>query len=490
MSATKKPISFSSPISRRVALRGAGGAALSLPLFNDLISRKAQAQTTTPAFPKRLVVIFTPNGTIPENYFGSGDTTTFNPGSIFSPLTTAHKNDIMVLDGIDMTCANEPGINGDAHGLGMGCMLTGKRLQSGELFKAGMGGPGSGWADNESIDQLIARTVGTMTKFSSLEVAGKRYGGNLWSRMSYKGAAQPIAPEDEPSRAFDRLFGAGATGGGGGTGATAQQRLNMRRKSVLDNVTAELKALGMKLGTDDRTKLQQHEATIAALQKRLMMASTTPGTMTPAMCTPSLMRPAENMQLGTVMANDSGMQTINAAIDKNFPAIVTNFFDIIASALACDLTRVASFIVAPSRSDVVMQWDPLKYTEAHHEVSHFGDAERDSKAKLTRMNQWYAEQIAAFITKLKSIPEGNGTLFSNTIIFWTNELGIGNSHSHTRIPYAILGGGGVFKTGRYVKFNKVPHNRLLLSLAQAMGVNTTVFGDMKYCEGGPLTGLT
>lgn len=487
MSGTKKPISFSAPISRRVVLRGAGGAALSLPLFNDLISRQARAQTATPAYPKRLVVIFTPNGTVPENYFGSGDTTTFTPGSIFSPLTTAHKNDILVLDGIDMSCANEPGINGDAHGLGMGCMLTGKRLQSGELFKAGMGGPGSGWADNESIDQLIARTVGTMTKFSSLEVAGKRYAGNLWSRMSYKGAAQPVAPEDEPLRAFDRLFGAGATGG---TSTTAQQRLLSRRKSVLDNVTAELKALSAKLGTDDRTKLQQHEATIAALQKRLMMSTTMPGTMTPAMCTPMLMKPPADMQLGSVMANDSGMQTINAAIDKNFPDIVTNFFDIIASALACDLTRVASFIVAPSRSDVVMQWDPLNYREAHHEVSHFGDAERDSKAKLTRMNQWYAEQIAKFIAKLKAIPEGNGTLFSNTIIFWTNELGIGNSHSHTRIPYAILGGGGVFKTGRYVKFNRVPHNRLLLSIAQAMGVNVTEFGDKKYCTDGPLTGLT
>jgi hypothetical protein len=485
----KGSISFSSPISRRVVLRGAGGGLLSLPLFNDLVARKARAQSAP--FPKRLVVIFTPNGTIAEGFWGSNSATGTNwtPGSIFTPLM-AHKNDIIVMDGIDMSAAQEAG-NGDAHGLGMGCMLTGKKLQSGEMFKAGMGGPGSGWADNESIDQLIARTVGTMTKFTSIELAGKRYAGNIWSRMSYKGPATPVAPEDEPQRAWDRLFmGLGGTGQPPPDNAAAM-RLNARRKSVLDNVTAELKALGPKLGMSDRMKLQQHEATIAALQQRLTMM---PTTMTPTMptsaCAPPT-RPSMLMQLGDVRANESGMQTINASIDKNFPDIISAHLDITALALACDVTRVASIIVAPSRSDVVMQWSPLNYTEAHHQVSHFGDAEKDSKNKLIKMNQWYAEQIAKFVTKLKSIPEGTGSVFTNTVILWVNELGVGNSHTHTRIPFALIGSaGGYFKTNKFVKYNRVPHNRLLLSVAQAMGVNVTQFGDPKYCTAGALPDLT
>src|SRR5262249_824095 len=161
-------------------------------------------------------------------------------------------------------------------------------------------------------------------------------------------------------------------------------------------------------------------------------------------------------------------------------------------------------IMAPSRSDVVMTW--IKYTgsgyppgggpftESHHEVSHYGDADYDSKNKLTMMNQWYAQQIAAFIDRLKNIPEGSATAFANTVIVWANELGYGNTHSHARIPFMIAGSaGGYFKTGRYVKFpNGTPHNNLLVSVANAVGVtlpNGNIFGDAKFCDG-PLPGLT
>lgn len=470
----KGPITFSSPVSRRVLLRGASGAALALPLLDSLIAKEARAQAAP--LPKRLAIFFSPNGTIPENYFGSGSGATFTLGSIMTPLAV-HKNDLIVLDHIDMTAASQS--QGDAHGVGMGCLLTGKKVQTGSMFVAGMGGPGSGWPDNISIDQQVAQTVGTTTQLASLELAGKRFAGNIWSRMSYKGPANPVAPEDDPQRAFDRLFGTI------GQDTSVATRLNARRKSVLDNVLSELTALSGKVGADDRVKLEEHASTLRDMEMRIANIST--ATSTAGKCMPPA-RPTVTAS-PEVTANSSGMETINASNDKTFPDIIAAHLGLMAGAFACDITRVATLIMSPSRSDVVLSW--LGFTESHHQVSHYGDAENDSKAKLTTMNQWYAQQIANFITKLKSIPEGSGTLFDNTLVVWVNELGIGNVHSHTRIPLMIAGSaGGYFKTGKYVSYpNGTPVNNLLVSIAQAMGVNLTTFGDPAVSKG-PLTGIT
>jgi hypothetical protein len=187
--------------------------------------------------------------------------------------------------------------------------------------------------------------------------------------------------------------------------------------------------------------------------------------------------------------NNAGHEVINAADDVTFPNIVKAQFEMIARSLACDITRVATLMAAPSRSDVVMTW--LGLDKAHHEVSHMG--ETAAATLLTQINGWYAQQISDFITTLKSIPEGTGTVFDNTVILWCNELGLGSSHTHTRVPFLLAGKcGGYFKTGRYLKFpSGTFHNNLLASLSLAMDVPLTdnKFGDPAFCTG-PLSGLT
>jgi hypothetical protein len=77
----------------------------------------------------------------------------------------------------------------------------------------------------------------------------------------------------------------------------------------------------------------------------------------------------------------------------------------------------------------------------------------------------------------------------NTLIVWTNELGKGNSHTLDNIPFVLVGNSLDFRMGRSLKFNKVPHNRLLLSLAHGFGHHIDEFGNPDYCGDGPLTGL-
>ena len=98
---------------------------------------------------------------------------------------------------------------------------------------------------------------------------------------------------------------------------------------------------------------------------------------------------------------------------------------------------------------------------------------------------WLAKRLAE-----TPEPGGDGSLLDHTTILWTNELGEGNSHSHQDIPWVLVGGGLGFRTGRAVQFPGVSHNRLLVSLARAMGHETLAsFGNPDYCGEGPLEGL-
>ena len=136
-----------------------------------------------------------------------------------------------------------------------------------------------------------------------------------------------------------------------------------------------------------------------------------------------------------------------------------------------------------------MTWEGI--TEGHHALSHEGDDNADAQDKLTRINIWYANQFAYLVNKLKSIPEGDGTLLDNTVVLRTNELGKGNSHTRNDIPYVLAGScGGYFNTGRYVFYRDSliaddgpAHNNMLLSLCAAMDVPTSTFGLPEFCDG-------
>ena len=472
MSATRRQnrARTSSAPSRRVFLRSAAGAGLALPLLNDLVPGQANA-AGAPGFPKRLVILFSPNGTNQADFFGPGDTKTLTLGPILQPLAS-HKNDLLVLDGLDELAATAS--PGDPHGVGIGCLLTGKKLQSGTLFSSLTGGAGSGWPDNISIDQLIAQSI-SATPLRSLELAGKRSASNLWSRLSYRGPADPVTPEDDPQRAWDRLF--------------SQPRLFGHRKKILDNVRKELSALGAKLSGDDAKKLQQHLDAVTSLQARV---GGVPQIKVPP-------RPTVT-PTSTVVASASGQQEANAANDVDFPKILRAQLDLVVGALACDLTRVASVIMAPSASNLVPSWltfNGAPISEGHCDLSHASESDSAAQMKLTLINTWYAQQVADFIANLKAVPEGAGSLFDSTLVVWLNELGSGSAHSHTRLPVLLAGSAqGYFKTGRYLKYPSGTYamNDLLVSVANAMGVKPTAtdaslfpyqnqFGDPAFCRG-------
>lgn len=445
-----------SRLSRRGFLTGLGGLALSLPLMEALPSplRWVGAAHAGEGIPKRFVIFWTPNGTVPDAWHPTGTETNFTLSRILEPLAPV-KKDILVIDGLDALSAyNGPG---DAHQRATGQCLTGTELQEGAF--QGASGRSAGWANGISIDQAIANHIGQETRFRSLELGVYVSGANVNSRISYTGPAQPLPPENDPSAVFNRLFST--------TPQTPTQELERiaRRRSVLDSVSQRYKALLPRVSGADRIKLEAHLASIREIEQRLDAGT---GRVCAPPGKPGVMDPKE--------------------ID-NVPALGKLQMDLLVAALSCDLTRVASLMWMNSATDKTYPW--LGVHEAHHELAHAGDSDLHAKESLTKIYRWYAEQFAYLVAKLGSVPEGNGTLLDHTLVLWVSEHSKGNSHDRRQLPYVAAGrAGGQVRSGRLLKLNgEVPHNNLWTSCLNLFGVEAQTFGNPAYCTG-PLSGLS
>jgi len=438
--------------SRRAILRGAFGTALALPWLESLVSRRARAQAA--AFPTRFVVMFSPNGTIPGAWTPTGTETSFTLSPILSPLAP-HQDKLVVIQGVD-----QRGGGGDGHQNGIGGMLTGQVLNSGPF--AGMGSAPAGWPNGPSVDQRIAEVIGTTTKLRSLELGVQVGSADNWGRMIYRAANQPLPPEDNPAQVYDKVFG-DLHGD-----PTVLAALRARRKSILDTVGAQYTRIEAQLGAADRVRLDQHLTAVREIEARLTTPFVPP----------------------TMVCQDPAAPAAATTANDAFPAIGATQLDLLVMALACDITRVASLQWSRSVSQVRFTWLPSPIAAAHHDLSHRPDNDAIAVDNLTRINTWYASQMAALMTKMKAVPEGDGTLLDHTLILWANELAIGNVHSRTDAPYVLGGGaGGALRTGRFLTYaGDVPHNNLLVSLMNIMGLPDQTFGKPDWCTG-PLTGL-
>lgn len=445
---------------RRAFLRGAGGALVGLPFLNLMgckssAERRGQATRELDAFPKRLVILFSANGTVRENWIPTGTETDFQLSPILAPLEP-YREKLMVLDGIDMQSAQAG--PGDAHQKGMAQLLTGTELLTGNLFTGG-NGELVGWGGGISVDQRIAQAIGKELKFGSLELGVQVGGANVWTRMAYRGADQPIPPENNPYASFERIFS------DVDADPAALAELKAKRRTVLDAVSEDFKRLDSRLGREDRERLERHASSIRDIEARL--------------------------QRGAGVGEACALPEVGEPIDYNspsaFPDVARLQMDLASMALACDLTRVVTLQFSNSVSNHI--FGNLGHTRGHHDFSHEGDSNADAVARLTEINNWYAEQMAYLCGTLDAIPEGEGTLLDNTVVVWMNELGRGNSHSSRDIPIVMAGSaGGHFRTGRFLQYQDTPHNNLLVSLLRAFGIDEDTFGNPQFCTG-PLAEL-
>ena len=436
-------------IGRRGLLKMAGlsaAAGLSLPLLRPLA---ASAGETTP---KRLVVIFTANGTLREHFWPGG--TDLTAGRILEPLR-AFRDRMLLLKGLNMESrAAGPG---NGHTKGMGHILTGAPLLEGDLVD-GMGRP-SGYAGGISVDQRIAGHIGGESRIGSL-VLGVRVripATPVRARLSYRAANEPLVPNDDPYSVASLVFGE--------AGATREELLATwaRRESILDHATAELNDVRARVGTDDRLRIDAHLQSVRELERTLAPDAT--------VCDAPML--------------EGG---VDPAAEGAYPRVSRMQMDLITSAFRCDVSRVASVLYSSSQSGQRYPW--LGVNENHHTLSHEPDSNTTARNKLLDINRWHAGEIAYLLEQLGSFNDPDGTsLLDNTLVVWCNEMGTGNSHSSDDLPFVLAGGGAGFRMGRQIDYGGRPHNDLLVSLCNAYGIETDTFGDDRFCNG-PLDRLT
>ncbi|MFM7242821.1 MAG: DUF1552 domain-containing protein [Planctomycetaceae bacterium] len=434
-------------LSRRDLLRRLGVGSAVLPFLGNLPSLAA-----APALPKRrLVIVFSPDGVVKKTFWPeAGPLADRELPRILAPFEPFWDR-LLTLKGVNNSVRGD----GDDHMRGMGCLLTGIELFPGNV-QGGSASP-AGWASGISIDQEIRQHLqaspDTHTRFGSLEfgvlVPNK---ADTWTRMVYAGPNKPVAPIDDPYQMFARLYG------------ETKDRESMR--SILDKVHEDLAKVAATLPAEDRRILEEHTALVRGFERDLAAEPAAAQHAVPV------------LEQGVVEQNDQ------------MPRISRMQIELVVSALAADFTRVATLQYTNSVGQPHMKW--IGVDEAQHELSHEPNSNASAQEKLTKINAWYAGEIAWLAKRLAETPEpgGTGSLLDHTTILWTNELGEGNSHSQDDIPWVLVGGGLGFTTGRALEFPGVPHNRLLLTLAHALGhTGLERFGNPDYCNAGPLTGL-
>ena len=437
------------PRSRREFLRDLGVSAAALPFVLNLPGLAFANQTKRK---QRLVVLFSPNGTVPWNFWPDEEGEKFKLKPIVQCLEP-YQDKLLFLKGL----SNKVRGDGDGHMRGIGCMLTGIELFPGNI-QGGSDTP-AGWCSGLSIDQEIRnqlqKDAATKTRFGSLEfgvMVPDR--ADTWTRMVYTGPNKPVTPIDNPYQMFHKLYG--------------RKKDNAALASVLDDLNADLKKVAAAVSAEDRKLLDDHAAFVREMEAELK---------------------------ADAAAKDVGHKVPKLEADvkrenDNMPKISKMQIELIVNSFQADFTRVATYQITNSVGEPKMRW--LGIEEGHHNLSHEPDKNEKAQEKLTKINTWYAEQLAYLCKRLADTPEpgGDGTLLDNTTIVWTNELGQGNSHTHDNVPWLIVGGGLGFKTGRSLRYKNVPHNRLLMSLAHGFGHHVEAFGNKNFCKDGPLSGLT
>ncbi|MDB2430087.1 DUF1552 domain-containing protein [Akkermansiaceae bacterium] len=429
---------------RRDFLRKLGISSASLPFLTGL---PGFAATGSDGRKQRIIFMFSPNGTLPDKFWPGGDGKLVN-SKILSCLAP-FENQTAVLKGL----SNRVGGDGDRHMRGMSCLLTGARLHPGNI-QGGSDSP-AGWASAISIDQelknFLQKNEATRTRFGSLEVGvAVPDRADPWTRMSYAGSNQPLAPLDDPYQMLNKLYG--------------QSKDREAYASVIDALGSDLKKISKTVGAEDRHLLEQHLTLVREMEQEMAAAAKSG----------KLVHPEPELDPNIELTND------------NTPKLARMQMDLLVNAMANDMTRVGTLQFMRSVGQARMRW--LGIEDGHHSLSHEPDKNEGAQDKLEKINIWFSQQLAYLAKRLRDTPEpgGNGNMLDNTSIVWVNELGKGNSHTLDNIPFVIVGGGSGIKSGYRQVGNNVPHNRLLLTLAQSMGHNITTFGEEKWCEDGAL----
>lgn len=435
-----------SRFNRRQVLRGLfGGAAVSvaLPLLDGMLSTSGQALADGAPLPKRFGIFFWGNGVRLAKWNPTTTGAGFALSEALQPLKNV-KEYLGVVSGMSIKTGNERG-----HHAGCVGILSGAPM----IPQDPMGAPFASTFSSRSIDQIIAAEIGKTTRYKSLELAVSRSvvtgEGTTLRYVSHNGPDSANPPEFDPKKLFERVFGVGFED------PELKKREDLKvglRRSVLDAVWGEAKALQSTVGAADRMRLDAHMTGIRALETRLASLPPTVG---------ACAKPTATGSFPTVDGKEPMEERMHA------------FSDLLALVLACDLTRVFSIQFTGSVGGTVF-WQ-VGASQGHHELSHDEPGDQPTVHATTVFTM---KQLAYLLEKLKATPEGTGNLLDRTAILASSDAAHGREHTISDYPILVAGKAGGALRGDYHYRSTSGENAsmVLLSLVRSMGIPATDFG--------------
>lgn len=425
---------------RRTFLRGMG-AAVGLPFLDAMTPAFAAASKT----PVRMAFVYVPNGIDMRHWNPASDGPLGELPRILKPLEP-FKQDITLLSNLTHNNGRALLDGAGDHGRCCGSYLTGIQPRKSAVdIKAGI-----------SCDQIVANKIGSLTRFPSLEIGieDARQAGDCDSgyscaytnNLAWRSETQPLPPILDPRKLFERLFGNGAE-----LSPEARARQNKYRRSILDFVTEDTKKLQRELGPTDKRKLDEYLSSIREIERQIAKAE------------------KDNSQVNPGMDKPYG---VPADFAEHFKLMT----DMMTVAMQADLSRVYTFLV--TREGTSRPYREIGIADGHHPLTHH----RNDPAmleKVTQINHYHMMQFAAWVEKLKSIREGDGSLLDNSMIVYGAGLSDGNRHTHEDLPTLIVGrASNHIKPGRRIIYRReTPMSNLFLTMMDIMGVHAEHFGD-------------
>ena len=424
---------------RRTFLRGVG-ATLALPLLDAMVPSMTSLAKTAAAPVRRLGFVYMPMGCDLARWTPPGNTLTE-----LSPILESlapHVDYLTVLSNMELKNAY-PG----THATSNAAFLSAAKAKWTESTDYYLG---------TTVDQIAAKEMGQQTLLPSLELSmdllqtvgqcDNGYACVYQNNLSWSSPTTPLPAEAHPRLVFERLFGEG--------GSAADRRAALRRRaSLLDRVREDIARLQQQLGPADRTRVNQYVDTIREVERRIQNAeSAEPDQL------PDLDRPV--------------------GVPAAYADHARLMFDLQVLAMQGDVTRVITFQLA--RETSTRTYPEIGVPDPHHPLTHHGN-DPAKVARMAKINAFHVSLFAYYLEKLKTTPEGDGSLLDHSLILYGSGMGDPNIHDHINLPIVVArGGGGRVKGGRHIKYAAPrPLADLHLTLLDRVGVHLDAFADSK-----------
>jgi hypothetical protein len=433
-------------IGRRTMLRGIG-TAVALPLLDAMVPALTAAQKT-PAKPvRRFGVVYHPNGVIYDKWLPKGEGPNFEFSPVLMPLEP-FRDKLVVVTGLYSDQAEALGDGGGDHSRASGTYLTGVHVKrSDTVVEAGI-----------SMDQIVAKAFERETQLSSLQLTvddaslvgacDVGYSCAYSSTLSWLTPTLPLMAENNPRAVFERLFGANDS-----TDARVRAARLQQDRSILDSITDRVKTLQRNLGAGDNRKVNDYLESLRDVERRIQKAE------------------EQNRQ-------DANVANVErpVGIPDNFEHHVRLLYDLQLLAFQSDLTRVTTFMYGREQNG--RPYPQIGVPEPHHPLTHHQNLP-EKMDKCAKIQTYHVRLFADYLEKLRSTPDGDGTLLDHVILLYGGGISHSDRHTHGPLPTLVLGGGaGTIKGGRHLVYPEhTPLTNLQLTLLDNLGVQTEKLGD-------------